>query len=159
MIQMTSKTALLAAALTCCLLLPVAAWADFSGTVVGVIDGDTVVVLSDHKSIRVRLSEIDAPERSQPFGARAKQALSELVYRKQVAVIERGQDKYGRVIGTLRADSHNVNKEMVMRGFAWAYISYAKDPEILGAEKIARAERRGLWADPQAEPPWLYRRR
>ncbi len=47
----------------------------FEGRVVGVSDGDTITVLvGGHEQIKVRLAEIDAPEKAQPFGQRSKQA-------------------------------------------------------------------------------------
>ena len=54
------------------------------GKVVSVSDGDTITVLVDRQQIKVRLAEIDAPEKRQPFGSRAKQAMSELVFGKTV---------------------------------------------------------------------------
>ncbi|MFX5839986.1 hypothetical protein ABTE60_21985, partial [Acinetobacter baumannii] len=62
-------------------IAPAAQAADFQGKVVGVMDGDTVSVLTGDKTpIRVRLANIDAPEKGQAFGARAKQALSSMTY-------------------------------------------------------------------------------
>lgn len=46
------------------------------GKVVSVADGDTLGVLVDNQQYKIRLTEIDTPERSQPFGKRARQALS-----------------------------------------------------------------------------------
>ena len=40
------------------------AHADFSGRVVSVADGDTITVLVDREQVKVRLIEIDAPEKS-----------------------------------------------------------------------------------------------
>lgn len=53
------------------------------GKVVRIVDGDTLVLLADEKQHKIRLSDIDTPERKQPFGTKAKQALSDLarVYR------------------------------------------------------------------------------
>ena len=63
------------------------AWADFAGTVVGVTDGDTITVLDASKTRhKVRLAGIDAPERDQPGGFRAKESLSRLVYERRVRV-------------------------------------------------------------------------
>ncbi len=61
------------------------------GKVVGVSDGDTITVLTDgRESIRIRLAEIDAPEKSQAFGQRSKQSLSDMVFSKTVRVEQRG---------------------------------------------------------------------
>lgn len=51
--------------------------ADFSGPVVGVIDGDTIEVLRSQSRDRIRLHGIDCPEKGQAFGQKAKQATSE----------------------------------------------------------------------------------
>ena len=49
------------------------------GRVVGVSDGDTVTVLDNaNRQHKIRLSGIDAPEKSQAFGQRSKQNLSDL---------------------------------------------------------------------------------
>ena len=58
-----------------------------TGRVVGVADGDTVTVLAtNHQQHKIRLAGIDAPEKTQPFGTRSKQDLSDLVFNKEVRV-------------------------------------------------------------------------
>lgn len=137
-----------------------AAWADFSGRVVKVLDGDTIDVLVDRKPVRVRLAEIDAPERKQAFGSRSRQALDALVAGQVVTVADAGRDRYGRVLGTVYASGVNVNAEMVRQGMAWAWVyrQYPSDKQLLVLEEDARAGRRGLWADPAPVPPWEFRR-
>jgi endonuclease YncB( thermonuclease family) len=70
------------------------------GKVVRIVDGDTLVLLVDEKQFKIRLSDIDTPERKQPFGTRAKQALSELAFGKQAQVVEVTVDRYGRIVVT-----------------------------------------------------------
>jgi len=71
----------------------------FRARVVGVTDGDTLTVLDENdQQHTIRLAEIDAPERGQPWGARAKQALSSLVFRKNVLLQQTDTDRYGRVV-------------------------------------------------------------
>lgn len=135
-----------------------AALADFSGTVVRVIDGDTLDVLVANRPVRVRLAQIDAPERSQAYGARARQALSALVFRRVVTVADVGADQYGRQLGTVFVGGANINAAMVDRGMAGCYRQYATDRSLLRLEELARAARRGLWADPAPVAPWLFRR-
>lgn len=136
-----------------------AASADIAGQVVGVVDGDTVdVVSSDMARHRIRLISIDAPERTQPFGTRSKQALSDLVYGKQVSVVDHGKDMYGRQLGEVMVGTASANKAMVHLGLAWAYRPKLQDNSYLDIESTARHARRGLWADPEPVAPWTYRR-
>lgn len=151
------------------LLSSASAWADFVGDVVRVIDGDTVVVLVDRREVRVRLADIDAPERGQAFGSRSRQALAGMVFRQQVEVIEKGSDQYGRTLGVIHARHCaspnscvvlNVNARMVHAGMAWAY-RYRDRPtdlEMYALEQDARHARRGLWSNPNAQEPWKWRR-
>lgn len=141
-----------------CLLAAQTVSADFSGKVVDVSDGDTITVLKDREQVKVRLVEIDAPEKGQAFGNRSKQALSELVRGKQVEIRERGTDRYGRTLGRVYQSGVDVNAEMVRRGMVWVYVKYAKDQGFYQIETEAREQRRGLWADKDPVPPWEWRR-
>lgn len=136
------------------------AYADsaYEGRVVGVSDGDTITVLvGGHKQIKVRLAEIDAPEKSQAFGQRTKQSLSDMVFGKTVRVEQRDVDRYGRVVGRVFIGGTDVNAEQVRQGMAWVYRQYLRDTALLTVEKEAREARRGLWSDPHPVPPWEYR--
>lgn len=134
------------------------AWADFRGRVIAVHDGDTITVLVERTPMRVRLADIDAPEHHQAFGARAKQALSAYAYGRQAVVIDRGQDRYGRTLGTVFVDGRNLNLAMIDAGFAWAYRRYTQEPALLEREQRARANRVGLWADQAPVAPWMFRK-
>lgn len=142
------------------LLLPATAMAaEWVGTVVGVADGDTITVLNqDQRTERIRLSDIDAPESGQAFGSRAKQALSDLVYRQRVRAVEVDRDRYGRLVARVYVGELDVNAELVRTGMAWVYRQYSRDAALLTLEAEARAAKRGLWADASPVPPWEYRR-
>ena len=71
----------------------------FTGEVIGVLDGDTIDVLIDRKPIRVRLHGIDCPEKGQPRGSRAKWYASDLAFKKTVTVQITDVDRYGRIVG------------------------------------------------------------
>lgn len=139
-------------------ILPALAWAD-PAEVVGVIDGDTVAVLSpDHKTLtRCRLFGIDAPEKAQAFGQTSKKALADLIYRKTLDVRVVDRDRYGRSICRLTLDGVDINREQVARGMAWVYRQYTDDPAYYQAEATARAARLGLWRDANPTPPWDFR--
>jgi len=134
------------------------AHADFAGVVVAVVDGDTVDVLVNRQPVRVRLAEIDAPEKGQAFGTRARQALAAAVFRNTVTVKETGRDGFGRTLGTITLDGRNINRVMVAEGWAWAYRHYLKDRSLLDVEASARSARAGLWADSNPIAPWDWRR-
>jgi micrococcal nuclease len=155
---MTKRGIVRAAVLALALVIAPIARADFTGRVVAVLDGDTIEVLVNRRAVRVRLAQIDAPEKGQPYGSRAKQALARLSFRQAVTVSEAGRDRYGRVLGTVHVAGANVNAAMVRQGMAWVYRRYATDRSLYQAEEAARAARRGLWADPSPAPPWDYRR-
>lgn len=142
---------------------PPARHVSFSGEVVAVLDGDTVIVLTpEHDEVRVRLAFIDAPEKAQAWGQRAKQAMSALVFRRQVVVEVQDQDRYGRQVGRIICQGQDVNLAMLRMGLAWAYRQYLP-PSYAGiyleAERDARRGRRGLWNDPAPLPPWEFRHR
>jgi endonuclease YncB( thermonuclease family) len=146
------------------LLLAVAATAfeSFSGRCVGVLDGDSLKVLDGGHTFEVRLEGIDAPEKGQAFGDRAKQTLSDLVYGKDVRVAGKTTDSYGRLVARVfvelpAAAPLDVNLEMVRRGMAWHYTRYSSERALADAEATARARRTGLWADPHAVAPWTFR--
>ncbi len=129
------------------------------GKVVGVADGDTITLLDvRRKQHRIRLYQIDAPEKSQDFGAAAKKSLSRLIYNREVSVAAVTVDRYDRTVGTVYLGGTDINLEQVKRGMAWVYRKYSKDPSYPAAEQQARARRIGLWARANAVPPWDFRR-
>jgi micrococcal nuclease len=145
---------------SCLFLLTVSpARADGLARVVSVHDGDTLTVLMDRKQVKVRLTDIDAPELGQPFGKNSRQSLSELCFGKTASLDVRGQDRYKRTIARVTCDGLDANAEQVRRGYAWTYIRYAPKGSPLHAIQVAaRSEQRGLWADPAPVPPWDWRR-
>ena len=134
--------------------------AEIIGKVVGVSDGDTITVLDnlDKGKFRIRLNKIDAPEKKQAFGNKAKQYLSSLIFGKQVSVRFKEIDNYGRVLGIIYCDGKEINLQMVQSGYAWHYSYYDKTPAYIEAEKQARADKKGLWADPNPINPYEFRK-
>ena len=138
--------------------------AEYTGKVVSISDGDTMTLLvpdgASFKQIKVRLGEIDTPERKQPYGTRAQQALSDLAYNQQARVMVQDTDRYGRTVGRVYVGSVDVNAELVKQGAAWVYRQYLKDQSLLALEAEAKAAKRGLWGLPEAErcPPWDWRK-
>ena len=130
-----------------------------SGRVVGVHDGDTLTVLTaGNVQLKIRLVEIDAPEIKQPFGQQSKQALSALVFGKDVEIRATGKDRYGRTLARVFVDGADVNLAMVKAGMAWRFDKYSKDGAFQTAQEEAQKVRRGLWADVAPVAPWEWRK-
>lgn len=153
--------ALAALALTIALFYVVSASAgELVGLVAKVADGDTLTILdAGRHQIRIRLADIDAPEKRQAFGTRSRQSLAELCAGKVATVEDRGTDRYGRTIGRVMCSGIDANAEQVSRGMAWVYQRYASPTSALyRLEADAREARRGLWRDKNPVAPWEWRR-
>ena len=134
------------------------------GKVVGVSDGDTVTVLDSAKvQYKIRLTGIDAPEKTQPYGQVSKKSLSDLVFNKDVEVYWEKRDRYQRILGKVLLDKQDICLEQVKRGMAWHYKQYQRDQSQEDrtsyglAEKKARLARLGLWADDEPVEPSKFR--
>lgn len=134
------------------------------GHVVAVSDGDTITVLDAIKQRHViRLMGIDAPEKAQAFGQKAKQSLSDLVFDRDVSVTWFKRDRYGRTVGQVRLDDTDVCLEQIKRGLAWHYKQYEREQSVedrsryADAEKEARSARIGLWVDDNPIEPLRFR--
>jgi len=152
----------IAAPLLALLCLPCVLLAqDFSGVAYQVMDGDSLRIRTpEGREIEVRLADIDAPERGQPFADRARQALTELVLDRTVEARFNDTDNYGRIVARVYAGAIDVSGEMLRRGLAWVYRDYVRDRSLFAIETEARAARRGLWAEANnAIAPWDWRAR
>ncbi|MBZ3802765.1 thermonuclease family protein [Leclercia adecarboxylata] len=135
--------------------------ADIRGSVVRVLDGDTIEVLQeDNELTRVRLNGIDAPEKAQPFGQRSRQALTAMIAGKVVHIAGNNRDRYGRLLGTVWYDSADINAIQVIHGMAWAYRYKGKAmvQAYADREEKARKNRTGLWGEPAPVEPWRWRK-
>jgi endonuclease YncB( thermonuclease family) len=137
-----------------------AAAEEFTGRVVGVTDGDTITVLRAGRAERVRLQGVDAPEKRQAYGERARRFTADLVFDRTVTVRASGRDRGGRLLGeVVLPDGRSLNEALVRAGYAWWFRRYSRDDRLARLEEEARAGRRGLWADRAPEAPWEFRAR
>jgi endonuclease YncB( thermonuclease family) len=127
--------------------------------------GDTIRVLSgDNQQIRVRLAFIDAPERKQAFGQRAKQAMSALVFGKDVELRPHTVDRYGRLVAVVYVDGQDAGLELLKQGLCWVYEKYVREAPLeleasyRAAQALAQSDKLGLWQDPDPVPPWEWRK-
>lgn len=128
-----------------------------TGKVIAVSDGDTIKILVDKTTYKIRLNGVDCPEKNQDYGQKAKQFTSDMVYDKVVTADVKDKDRYGRYVADVIIDDTTLNKELVRNGFAWHYKQYSNDEELSTLEDEARGSQVGLWADSEPIPPWDFR--
>jgi len=161
-------------------LLCLAGWthaAEFSGKVIAVLDGDTLMVMQGCEGVepvaadihrhlpcggknpvKVRLAEVDAPEKAQPYGSAAQQSLAGMVMGKRIQVASRAIDDYGRMIAMVNIDGMNVNYEQVRRGMAWEYSRFHNNRRVMALQREAQQAKRGLWAGEKITEPAQWRK-
>jgi endonuclease YncB( thermonuclease family) len=131
----------------------------FIGKLVKVLDGDTVEVLHDGKAERIRLAQIDCPEKGQPYGQAAKEYVLDIAALRIVSVQLNTVDRYGRGVGEVfLPDGSNLNELIVGAGYAWQYKRYSNDYTYADLELAARVAKRGLWQEMNPVPPWEWRK-
>ena len=139
-----------------------------TGRVVQVSDGDTINILTDRQTHRVRLASIDAPETAhgsarpgQPFGEASRKALAEYVAGKTLTLICFEKDHYGRDVCDIPVGDTTANRLQVKNGMAWANQQgggkFLRDRSLTELEKHAKSVRAGLWAEPKPVAPWVWR--
>lgn len=144
---------LLAPSLSLLLALPA-----FAHEVIGITDGDTLTLLVSQRPLKIRLSNIDAPEKGQAFGDLSKKSLSDLCWGRNATYETKSVDRYGRSVAEITCGGVKVNRAQVERGMAWVYTKYNDDPSLPALEDHARKNRTGLWSGVSPKPPWEFRR-
>ena len=129
--------------------------------VIGISDGDTLTARCDTpqglQNPKIRLAEIDAPEKAQPWGTRSKQHLAQLCFGRTAEVRPQAVDRYGRSVARVSCEGLDANAEQVRAGLAWVFDRYARDWKLITEQDAARASRTGLWADSAPVAPWDWR--
>lgn len=135
-------------------------WAE-SGKVTRVTDGDTlwVQLAGGGKPVKIRIDGIDAPEICQAGGQAARAALASRVARRMVTVAVLRHDDYGRAVANVQIGTEDIGGWMVGQGHAWSYHYGREGGPYLKLQGRAQLAGLGLFADPQALPPRLFRKR
>jgi endonuclease YncB( thermonuclease family) len=131
---------------------------EFEGSVVRVVDGDSLIVQYGHKNVRVRLKEIDAPEIRQAYGKQSRQSLINICESRTARVNWSEKDRNGRTLARVWCSGIDANAQQVARGMAWVFDRYVKDRSLYRFQDRAKLARLGLWAEPNPSPPWEWRK-
>jgi endonuclease YncB( thermonuclease family) len=111
---------------------------------------------------------IDTPEtekrdrRGQPYGKEAAEELKKLILGQQVEVATTGEKTHNRDVCIIRNNGMDINREMIKRGYAWAYRKHLESPyasEYIEAENEARDQRSGIWQQANPLPPWEFKKK
>ncbi|CAN7549432.1 thermonuclease family protein [Acidovorax sp. LjRoot118] len=132
--------------------------------VVAISDGDTLTARCGppgaYQQVKVRVAAIDAPERKQAFGQKARQNLAQMCFKRQATLQPIEEDSYGRTVANVRCGGTDVATAQVTAGLAWVYTPYAeRHPHLAPLQRQARAQGEGLWAQKRPLAPWDYRHR
>ncbi|EGJ49031.1 thermonuclease family protein [Desulfocurvibacter africanus] len=134
----------------------------WTGYVVQVHDGDTITVIDPERGrIKVRLYGIDTPELGQPYGNRASGYAAKMLLRQEIEGETVAVDRYGRDVALVTIKGADVSGALLKAGLAWVYPNFCRRDvcaEWKAIQEQARSRRKGLWLDPEAIPPWEWRR-
>jgi micrococcal nuclease len=121
-------------------------------------DGDTVKIKDAGYEYKLRITNIDAPERNQTYGKKSRRALMDFCTDATIYVAISGYDKYGRKLGKLLCNQQDVSKYMVKNGHAWFIKRYSKDYSLALLQDKARKNKLGLWEAQEPTAPWVWRK-
>ena len=121
-------------------------------------DGDTVKIVVAGFEYKLRITDIDAPERNQAYGKKSRRALMQLCSGASIYASIGGTDKYGRRLGRLRCNNQDVSTYMIQNGHAWFNERYSMDGSLLYQQQQARTNKLGLWKSKYPIQPWVWRK-
>lgn len=130
----------------------------YAHKVIGISDGDTMTLLVDNKPLKIRLANIDAPEKKQAFGQKSKESLSEICWGTDATFETQTIDRYGRTVAVVFCNGIEANKEQVRLGMAWTYTRYNRDSMLPAIQEEAKDHRAGLWGDLEPVAPWKFKK-
>ncbi len=133
--------------------------------VVAIGTASAFAVLDETQKLRrLKLTGVDAPEKRQPFFEQARQLASEYLDASSLTIAVDAVDADARIHGRITVDGRDLGKVLLQEGFAWcdpsdsSQLPGALRSAYAQACEQARAERRGLWRDAHAVPPWEFRK-
>jgi len=128
------------------------------GTVIRVVDGDTIEVYENKKIEKIRLIGVNTPETVDPrkdvqcYGLEASMFLKKELEGNQVAlesdISQTEKDTYGRLLRYVYLKGTNINKKIIEEGYGFEYTyktPYKFQKEFKEAEENAKKDEKGLW--------------
>ena len=126
---------------------------DFIGKVISVADGDTVTVLTLSKQTKIRLAEIDTPEKNQTGHEFSKKKLKKKIGNLIVICVrEKNKDYWGRTVAECFVNGESISIFMVKNGYACDYVKYSKK-KYAKQQEYAKTKKLGIWKM-KFDPSW-----
>lgn len=136
-------------------------------------DGDTATLGKGASALNCRIQAADAPETEhkkygkagQAYGEESKKSLQQLIMNKEVTVtVTQAADPNksgGRPTCKIELAGQNVTTKQLRDGSAWLWETFNTDPASAQANRdataYAQANKVGLFANPNAVPPWVFK--
>ena len=131
--------------------------APFYAEVVRIQDGDSITVMRDGEEIVIRLFGVDCPERGTKFDSQSRRFTAKMLRRRQVKVIPKERDQFGRVVARVLVGKTDISLELLRAGLAWHFTRFSRDSELAKAQEMAQDNRVGIWSQSDPVPPWEFR--
>jgi micrococcal nuclease len=134
----------------------------FTAKVIRIIDGDTIEIQQEMRVQRVRIWGIDTPEWDQPYARQAHEFTRSLLDGRDVHILPKEFDIYGRLVAIITIDEKNISEELVRSGLAWVHVYYCNGSICetwRSLQETAMFEHRGLWNDRHPVAPWRWKRK
>ena len=132
---------------------------EFSSKIVNIIDGNTFEIIDpDKETVKVMLSEVDAPELAQEHGEEARQFSEKLLLKKKVTIQYKGKDIFGNKLAKITLkNGQDVGQILLENG--WAMVKERKkDNKLLTLQAKAKSSKAGVWITGNPTTPWAFRR-
>lgn len=123
-------------------------------------DGDSFVVEKNDVQIPIRLWGVDAPEFDQPHSKASKKGLEQLLTGKDIEIVPKYVDRFGRLVAIAEAGNSVVNSALIRCGYVWVHPYYCNEAvcdQWYQLQKKAQKRKRGLWADGEPVEPWVWK--
>ena len=131
----------------------------FSGKVVDVVDGNTLLVIDDYQdTISVILKSVDCPELNQEMGEAARTYTAKYSLGLTVGVELFGKDRFGNDIANITINNTDLSKSLLKAGLAWYCHKNKGDVALQALEKSSRSKKIGIWKAENPIEPWIFRR-
>ena len=141
---------------------PAIAMKPFFGVVKKIIDGDSLLIVAEKKTIEVRLYGVDCPEYNQPFSNAAKALVKKNIYGRKVLIQPQYYDSYKRLVAIVEYGDQTLNGILVETGLAWVYPHYCRK-EICSSwsrsQNSAINNKQGIWSSSDPISPWQWKRK